>query len=121
MRKFEFKETKAAIEVEGRVYEFDPGDPDFLAAGEKAKKKLLSVNVKAAPETVVKALDRELRNAVGAMLGKDAQSEIFKGRKPDLINDVRLIGAIMAAAEEAYADDELEALLGRFGGETIDG
>lgn len=122
MREFNFKDTaKAEIRIDGKVYSFDPYDAEMLNELAKVGKKVKSVDRKKAPTAVLLTLSKEIRNSIGVILGKEAQDEIFANRKPNILEEVRLLNEIHKAREESDADAELQRLLADIDTETVDG
>ena len=125
MREFNFGESAVAeIKIEGKVYTFDPFGAEMLNELVKAGKKVASIDRSKAPTSTLLALSKELRNTVGIILGKDAQEEIFANRKPNLLQEVKLLNEIHAAREEAGAVaqlSELATLLSGYDTKTLDG
>lgn len=120
MQKFSFESTLARIEIEGKAYEFDPTDAELTDRVIQAAKKVSSVSPGKASDATMTMLSKELRNTVGAVLGEKAQNEIFAGRKPNIIQELRLINALVKAREEAGVDAEIDALLNNIGTSTLD-
>lgn len=121
MEKFEFKDATIQIEINGKVYSFNPESVEYNDAVLSAANKVASIDKDKANQATMKMLSDELRNTVGAMLGKDAQEEIFAGREQNIVQELRLLNALIRAREEAGVDSEIESLLATFGGRTIDG
>lgn len=120
MQEFNFSDRLAEVMIDGKVYTFDPANPEYLDEVVKVTAKLKSFKPDDAPDAAMKFLSRELRDVVGAVLGKAAQDEIFANRKPNIVNEVKLINTLMAARAESGIDAEIDKLVSSIGGPTID-
>lgn len=120
MQEFNFEQQSAKIKICGKVYEFDPTCSECADALIAASKKVSNIKIDAAQGAVVMMLSRELRNVVGVILGKDAQNEIFKDRKPNILQELKLLNAIADARAESGVDQEIDKLLSGFNVTTLD-
>lgn len=120
MQEFNFEQPKAQVKICGKVYEFDPTDSKRTDALLAASKKIANFKPDKAPEAAAMMLSRELRDLVGVMLGKEAQEEIFKDRKPNLLQELKLLNTIAKAREESGVDQEIDRLLAGFNAQTLD-
>lgn len=120
MQEFNFEKITAEIKIEGKVYTFDPADSEMMDKLLGVSNKLSSVKFDKANDAIMMTLSRELRNVVGAVLGKEAQEEIFANKDHNVMQEILLISKLLDAREEAGVDSQVEKLLKSFGPPTVD-
>lgn len=99
---FEFKNRKTTVEVCGKSYVIEKGSVDVAQRVDAMQKRMANMTESElnSPDAMKKVSDA-LRDIVGALLGKEAQEEIFEGRNPNILDEIELL---------TYLLDELNSI-----------
>lgn len=99
---FEFKDRKTTVEVCGRSYVIDKGSVDVAQRVDAMQRRMAGMAESGldSPDAMREVSDA-LRDLVGALLGKEAQEEIFEGRDPNILDEIELL---------TYLLDELNSI-----------
>lgn len=121
---FEFKDRTVRVEVDGKEYAIQIGSAEMADRVAMAYTNLEAIGGEklASDPHANMNVSKMLRNLVGAILGKEAQDEIFADRPNSVIAEIELIAYLMEevnGAEDSLfsVSDAMSAVAGFMGGE----
>lgn len=106
MSSFEWSAPAARFEVFGVPCVVEIGDAEIFDRLQKTGEKLMGFNPAKGGQKAALAMSHELRGVVRAVVGDEAASRIFEGRKPNIAMEASMIAYIFEQINEASAEAE---------------
>jgi hypothetical protein len=113
MSGFKFDSTKIEIEIEGRKYPVNFGDPELQQEILEFSLELANTPLDEKRGEIYEWVHKRVHYYVGALLGEDAEQEIFAGREPSAIEDLLLFAYLQEQINQTAAMQALVRNLGR--------
>jgi hypothetical protein len=114
VKSFKFSTSQIVVDIEGKTYAANFGDPDLQQDILNFSTELATVDfVEKLPE-VFSWISERIHYFIARLLGEDAEREIFEGREKSVLDELLLFDYLNREINENAAVKELEATLGRF-------
>lgn len=100
---FKFKDRTVKVEIEGREYAIQIGSAEMADRVAMAYTNLEAIggDKLANDQNVNVNVSNMLRNLIGAILGQQAQDEIFENRQHSVIDEIELLSFLMTEVNKA--------------------
>lgn len=100
---FKFKDRTVRVEIEGREYAIQIGSAEMADRVAMAYTNLEAIggDKLANDQNVNVNVSNMLRNLIGAILGQQAQDEIFENRQHSVIDEIELLSFLMTEVNKA--------------------
>lgn len=100
---FKFKDRTVKVEIEGREYAIQIGSAEMADRVAIAYTNLEAIggDKLANDQNVNVNVSNMLRNLIGAILGQQAQDEIFENRQHSVIDEIELLSFLMTEVNKA--------------------
>lgn len=100
---FRFKDRTVKVEIEGREYAIQIGSAEMADRVAMAYTNLEAIggDKLANDQNVNVNVSNMLRNLIGAILGQQAQDEIFENRQHSVIDEIELLSFLMTEVNKA--------------------
>lgn len=100
---FKFKDRTVKVEIEGREYAIQIGSAEMADRVAMAYTNLEAIggDKLANDQNVNVNVSNMLRNLIGAILGQEAQDEIFAKRQHSVIDEIELLSYLMDEVNKA--------------------
>lgn len=100
---FKFKDRTVKVEIEGREYAIQIGSAEMADRVAMAYTNLEAIggDKLANDHNVNVNVSNMLRNLIGAILGQQAQDEIFENRQHSVIDEIELLSFLMTEVNKA--------------------
>ena len=100
---FKFKDRTVKVEIEGREYAIQIGSAEMADRVAMAYTNLETIggDKLANDQNVNVNVSNMLRNLIGAILGQQAQDEIFENRQHSVIDEIELLSFLMTEVNKA--------------------
>lgn len=100
---FKFKDRTVRVEIEGREYAIQIGSAEMADRVAMAYTNLEAIggDKLANDQNVNVKVSNMLRNLIGAILGQQAQDEIFENRQHSVIDEIELLSFLMTEVNKA--------------------
>lgn len=100
---FKFKDRTVRVEIEGREYAIQIGSAEMADRVAMAYTNLEAIggDKLANDQNVNVNASNMLRNLIGAILGQQAQDEIFEHRQHSVIDEIELLSFLMTEVNKA--------------------
>jgi hypothetical protein len=111
MRRFKFSSSKTVIDIEGKTYEINMGDPKLQQDMLDFSMRLATIDYTEILGDLFETISRELNGFFVRLLGEEAAQEIFAGRDRSIIDQLNLYAYLNEEINQTSAVQQLEARL----------